>query len=740
MKTSKLLCLKFLSILLLCGIISGLALPGQSGLAAGNANSPQEISNALPGDIGWRSGFFNNGVNVFGYAYTVEINGGKVYVGGKFDVAGNNPASNIAMWDGAAWHDLAGGMNGPVYALASDGRGRLYAGGGFTTAGGISAQNIARWDGQKWEALGDGATSYVRSIAIDSTANVYAAGFFAIAGGNSAQGIARWDGTSWHSLGDFNPASGAVYVVAIDRYGFVYAGGNFKFSSGSIPNYLARWDGTTWSGLGTGISGAAASTNVSALAMDSRGNLFAGGIFTSAGGQNVTNLARWNGENWSPVGENSGGLFTDNVRTLFADGGELYASGTLIAPPGVTKPESKILKWDGLSWHDLNPDGNNLFLHFAMDRDGNLFAAGNFNLIGGLHANGVVKWNGSGWSKLGEDKSVDNPIFAMASDRIGGVYVGGSFTTAAGLLVNNVAHFDGTSWNRMGDGLSGSTTGANVSALAVDHQGILYAGGGFTQSGEKGINRVAKWTGSAWEGLGDGVNDYVTSLAVDSKDNLYIAGDFTQAGNKPVGYIAKWTGAEWETLGGGVNFPVYALAIDDQDRLYTGGYFSTAGGITVHGLARWDGSQWEDLSPSGYYYFSPMALLYNQGTLYILQGNILALRNGSFEPVGNGFGSSDNNRKPFATCMAIDNQGNLIAGGNFDLAGGTPANSIARWNGTSWENLGSGVNGYVSALAPGNGGRMYFGGNFDQAGGKVSAFFAQWDETFYQWLPLAGNH
>jgi len=33
----------------------------------------------------------------------------------------------------------------------------------------------------------------------------------------------------------------------------------------------------------------------------------------------------------------------------------------------------------------------------------------------------------------------------------------------------------------------------------------------------------------------------------------------------------------------------------------------------------------------------------------------------------------------------------LYAGGNFTIAGGVAANRVAKWNGSSWSSLGSGV-------------------------------------------------
>jgi hypothetical protein len=66
----------------------------------------------------------------------------------------------------------------------------------------------------------------------------------------------------------------------------------------------------------------------------------------------------------------------------------------------------------------------------------------------------------------------------------------------------------------------------------------------------------------------------------------------------------------------------------------------------------------------------------------------------------------------------------LYAGGWFTTAGGAPANRIAKWDGSSWSALGSGMNNDVQALAV-LGSDLYAGGNFRTAGGKVSAYLAK---------------
>ena len=99
----------------------------------------------------------------------------------------------------------------------------------------------------------------------------------------------------WVSLNPGLPgANGAVKAIAVDGRGNVYAGGDFTFI-GTVPaNHIAKWDGSAWSALGSGISG-----NVYALAV-SGNNLYAGGYFVAAGGVTVNNVAKWDGSTGPP--------------------------------------------------------------------------------------------------------------------------------------------------------------------------------------------------------------------------------------------------------------------------------------------------------------------------------------------------------------------------------------------------------------------------------------------------------
>jgi hypothetical protein len=72
----------------------------------------------------------------------------------------------------------------------------------------------------------------------------------------------------------------------------------------------------------------------------------------------------------------------------------------------------------------------------------------------------------------------------------------------------------------------------------------------------------------------------------------------------------------------------------------------------------------------------------------------------------------------------------LYAGGLFTIAGGSSANKIAKWNGSSWSALGSGMNDFVSALTvfdDGIGPALYAGGTFTTAGAVSANRIAKWN-------------
>ncbi|MFN3638329.1 MAG: T9SS type A sorting domain-containing protein [Chloroherpetonaceae bacterium] len=86
--------------------------------------------------------------------------------------------------------------------------------------------------------------------------------------------------------------------------------------------------------------------------------------------------------------------------------------------------------------------------------------------------------------------------------------------------------------------------------------------------------------------------------------------------------------------------------------------------------------------------------------------------------------------------LAVYN-GELYVGGRFTQAGDKEANCVARWDGTSWNTLGTGsnngVNDWVYALAVYNG-ELIVGGDFTQASDKEANYIARWNGTSWNSL------
>src|SRR5207247_2376843 len=100
------------------------------------------------------------------------------------------------------------------------------------------------------------------------------------------------------------------------------------------------------------------------------------------------------------------------------------------------------------------------------------------------------------------------------------------FTTAGGTPTYFIARWNGTVWSPVGDGMGG-TTFPGVSALTTLPNGDFIAGGQFATAGGKARSYIARWNGSAWSSLGPGMNDSVFALNLLPNGDLAAGGNFT---------------------------------------------------------------------------------------------------------------------------------------------------------------------------------------------------------------------
>ncbi|MCH8317336.1 MAG: hypothetical protein IIA88_02370 [Bacteroidetes bacterium] len=330
----------------------------------------------------------------------------------------------------------------------------------------------------------------------------------------------------------------------------------------------------TWDSVGSGMNFGAVYT----LTVDTVNNiLYAAGVFSTAGGVSVNNIAKWNGTTWDSLGSGLNGT----VLALAIYNNELYAGGSISTAGGISV--NNIAKWNGTSWDSVGTGMNNIIWTLAVYND-TLYAGGAFTIAGGASAENIAKWDGTNWSSVGTGTN-GNVLSLAAFDTV--LYVAGLFSTAGGVSAVNIAQWDGVSWDSVGSGL-GVSFPDQVKALG-SFNGEIYAGGDFITSGGKDISPyIARWNGASWDSVGIGMELFTNVEALATYNNaLYAGGSFTTAGVVGANYSAKWNGISWDSLGTGMDGVVNSLT-EFNGELYAGGAFSTAGGISVSSIARWN--------------------------------------------------------------------------------------------------------------------------------------------------------
>ncbi len=304
--------------------------------------------------------------------------------------------------------------------------------------------------------------------------------------------------------------------------------------------------------------------------------------------------------------------------------------------------------------------------------------------------------------------------------------------------------------------------------------------GGFAHSGGPLFGYAEPWNGWRWSTYGadipngSSVEDVAAPGAATGAAGaqVTIGGRFFTVGGQPVQNIACWHLGQWWEPGGGIDDSVYTLlwtdALPPGLALFAGGSLDTAGGAPARALARWDGAAWSaipgELAPptagqtvdvKSLAIFDDDGIgarpigLYVGGRFKFAGGvtvNSIARWDGiSWEPLGVGIASTS----PEALCVFDhDGQGpareSLFVGGPFIDAGGLQTNGLGRWDGTEWHTLPGWIGSIVYALAvfdddgPGpNKTSLFVGGAGVNATGAPLNRIARWDGQ--QWFPLAGG-
>jgi hypothetical protein len=581
---------------------------------------------------------------------------------------------------------------------------------------------VSRWDGTAWQSIGstDSLLFNIKSVDLDGAGPqppiLVAVGFFTSIGGVPANRVAAWDGTQWTALGSGLGGLGwGIEVFDEDGAGTgapkLFVTGDFSSAGGNPAVGIASWDGQSWSAVGAGLNGFAAGLLVLDEDGDGPGSekLFVGGGFTMAGGAPADRVASWDGTTWSSVGS---GVTTFPTEFLFAD----------LDGPG---PGGSTLIAVGSNGSNTEPIQDNLWV-----RDGSLWMP-----------------LGTGQSSTQYGVPIMRALAVYDADHDGpaprSVFASGFLTHADGKDTGPLIRWECGQWQ----GFDNSLVPSHKSLVVHDEDGdgpkppYLFAGNTFRQGWG-----VAKWNGECWQSVADRGNSNgnlspINTMEVFDEDGdgpdpprLFVAGDITSINGVAANRIALWDGENWSALGAGLGTHpsrVLDLAVCDCDgdgpgapALFAVGNFDESGGQPINHVAVWDGAIWQQV------------------------GTGVDVQPPAFPSAGTDVRA--------AACFDEDGAGpnppRLFIAGKFLTIDGLAVNGIAKWDGTSWSGVGTGVDGFtvtnaevINALFdydPDADGPLpsvlLAGGDIDGIDGVATTDLAAWDGQSWSAMPDAG--
>jgi trimeric autotransporter adhesin len=544
--------------------------------------------------------------------------GGVVYAGGEFTHMGvGGPTRNHiaaldpATGDASSWdpNSTGGPGFGRVNALAVSGNGTVYVGGEFTHIGGANRNYAAALDPTTGIATvwNPGPNFFVDALAVGGDGTVYAGGDFSdggtpgstTIGGADRNHIAALDPLNGFAT-EWNPnANGTVDALALGADGTVYAGGYFsdRVTPGTT---IGGADHRNWLAALDPLTGNATAWNpnpngpVNAVAVGG-GAVSAGGMFSSVGGVARSDLAALSAADgrvtaWNPsVG---GGVGTGVQALALGADGTVYAGGAFTTIGANARLRNNIAALDPVTGNAIawNPNANNAIDALAVGADGTVYAGGFFRdegkpgvTIGGADRNWLAALDPATGNATGWNPNPDSRVEALALGHNGTIYAGGFFATigANAQPRHSIAALDpatgnATAWSPNASG--------DVRALAVGADGTVYAGGMFFTIGANTQTRhyiaalepALPGNASAWN---PSASEVVDAIAVGSDGTVYAGGQFLTIGAIPQTRRslaaldpASGNATAWNPNASGW---VFALAPAADGTLYVGGNFPT---------------------------------------------------------------------------------------------------------------------------------------------------------------------
>lgn len=539
--------------------------------------------------------------------------GPALYVAGDFTTVGSG-IRGVARWRGNTWQPVGTpAINGfaatRFFGLIAHDEGsgpRIFG----VAANGFNTAAVLRFDGLSWTNTSGAVLaqpmSAMASVTDGPLRGLYVGVSFYNIGGTYIASLGRWDGAAWSSL------PGQPYVAAT-RSLATYAPlaepmRLYVLAQGVGPPganmHLFRWDGATWDQAPSELPRAPMRT------------ILTGAVERLCFLDPAVGVSAWDGAAVSPIGPAQAGATA--FEYFDAEGGEperLYLCGAFPEAPAASN-------WDApLRIASLRDDRWRRLDNAPVAR---LDWMGTLDLGDAPSLHGVMQYNSDRvLLRLDERRWTTVSVIPGVVDRVRRVvrFDRGLPPGAAGVYAaleadfhpygntsgpfQGLARWAGESWTPVGGGLTHEDPGFPTSrsgcrALEVhdDGQGAgpqLYACGSFNHAGDVEAFGVARWDGSSWSAVGEGLRYSVSDLrSFDDGDgaHLYAVGSFRPPGQFSGSGFARWDGVAWEhlarpNLGSGACHALGVQRVNGEARLIVLGDF---------GAARWHAGAWEPLT------------------------------------------------------------------------------------------------------------------------------------------------
>lgn len=218
-------------------------------------------------------------------------------------------------------------------------------------------------------------------------------------------------------------------------------------------------------------------------------------------------------------------------------------------------------------------------------------------------------------------------------------------------------------------------------------------------------------------------NPIVNSLVYWPGHGMVAGGNFTSIDGNAASHLAILgnSATTWQPLSvGGASMPVGDVSVDSANNLVVVGLFTTVGGVAANRIARSNGATWQAIG-SGPSSAGDLGCVHANAPNDIVVGGFDAVAGTGFVEVWNGsawtvIASASGTNGPIYGVRRTRN-GDIYAIGAFGTIDGQSANNIAKWNGTTWVDIG-GVLTYPWSIDELPSGDILVAGDLTMAGGQ----------------------